>query len=110
MAWPELDPRACPYCLGAGIFPLVDVPDRTEWAVCLCVAGKAWRYDRQIDRKRKEHRVAPLWQIWASEWDVPVRSRVLSGSIPDTGSCIDLIERYYSPTQIAEMFPQRRIA
>ena len=110
MPWPTPDFRVCQVCGGLGIFPLNDIADRTDLAVCLCKWGKAWRFDRQTDPKRRQTKVAPLWMVWASEFQIPLRSAVVNGSEPDTGACIDLIEKWYSAEDIKRMFAERRIA
>jgi hypothetical protein len=110
MPWPPLDLSACEYCGGAGIAPLTDIPDRTDWAVCACKFGRAWRYDKQTDPRRRMSKVAPLWLVWASEHQIPTRSDVAKGISPDTGSVIDLVENWFSPAEIARLFPQRRTA
>jgi hypothetical protein len=109
LPWPPLDLHACAYCGGAGIAPLPPEGERQDWAVCGCKWGKAWRYDRQTDPKRRQSKVAPLWRVWASEHGIPVRSAVMNGSQPDTGSCIAPVEEWYSAAEMAKLFPQRRV-
>ena len=90
MPWMPLDPSLCAYCGGNGIFPLTDVPGRTDFAVCECQAGKRWRYDKQIDRRGKVHTVTPQWHLWASEYGISVRNGVQR----DPRSAIDLMENW----------------
>lgn len=91
----SLDLNQCCYCGGFGIGPLQDIPGRTDWFVCLCKAGRRWRYARQVsDRQGHTHPVQPQWHVWAAEHNIPLRGDVLSGKAKDGRSMIDLAENW----------------
>ena len=100
---PPTEP-SCPYCLDFGIGPLQDIPGRTDWAICLCRAGKRWRYGEQLDKRGRAHTVPPHWKLWAAEWGIAIgRERVT-----DAPACVDLIEKWYPRETIAELFELKR--
>jgi hypothetical protein len=108
----------CELCLDQGIAPVNEMrkalgltaDTREDYAVCRCAVGQRQRYAQQIGVRRKTSRVAPFWLVWSAEWNVPARADVQSGLCPDEGRCIDLVEKWFSPADMARLFPQRRIA